>query len=177
MTDVLAPRQLAYFVDDIDAAARAHSAAFGSGPFFALRHVPLSQSAHRTMERPFDHSSAYGQWGDLMVEFVQQHNPDPSAFHDLFPVGSGRFGLHHSALWVDDLSDAIARFEAKGMPLAQISTTSFGTQFAFMDASASLGHMIELYEGDESLIGFYNFVKDASKNWGGQPIIQELGEL
>ena len=37
-----------------------------------LRHVALASSVHRGVERPFDHSSAYGQWGGVMVELVQQ---------------------------------------------------------------------------------------------------------
>ena len=167
---------MAYFVPDIEAAARAHSAAFGSGPFFTFAHVPLTRSVHRGQERPFDHSSAYGQWGDVMVEFVQQHNDDPSACHDLYPAGSGRYGLHHTAIWVDDLTAAIAEFEARGMPLAQLSTTAFGTDFAFVDASQSLGHMIELYEGDDNLRGFYAMVRDAAQDWDGSAVIRELGD-
>jgi catechol 2,3-dioxygenase-like lactoylglutathione lyase family enzyme len=176
VTPDLPVRQLAYFVPDIEAAAREHSRAFGSGPFFTFNHVPLTQSMHRGVERPFDHSSAYGQWGDVMVEFVQQHNPDPSACHDLYPVGSGHFGLHHTAVWVDDLHVAIARFESAGMPLAQISTTAFGTEFAFVDASQSLGHMIELYEGNEGLRSFYAMVRDAAQGWDGSNVIRLLEE-
>ncbi|MEO9492492.1 MAG: VOC family protein, partial [Marinomonas sp.] len=158
-----------------DAAAKAHSASFGSGPFFVMRHIPVTRSLHRGVEQPFEHSSAYGQWGDVMVEFVQQHNDDPSACHDLYPAGSGRYGLHHSAVWVDDLPLAIAQFEADGMPLAQLSTTGFGTDFAFVDASATLGHMIELYEGSERLRGFYTMVRDASTGWDVSDVIRELG--
>ncbi|MEP6263148.1 MAG: VOC family protein [Erythrobacter sp.] len=169
-------RQLAYFVADMESAAREHSQAFGSGPYFTFKHVPLTRSVHRGVERPFDHSSAYGQWGDVMVEFVQQHNPDPSACHDLYPAGSGRFGLHHTAVWVDNLHAAIAQFEDAGMPLAQLSTTAFGTEFAFVDASSSLGHMIELYEGNESLQGFYAMVRDAAQGWDGSDVIRDLGE-
>ena len=169
-------RQLAYFVPDIEAAARAHSAAFGSGPFFTLRHIPLTASIHRGVDQPFDHSSAYGQWGDVMVEFLQQHNDDPSACHDLFPAGSGQFGLHHTAVWVADLQREIGRFESNGMPMAQLSTTAFGTEFAFVDASQSLGHMIELYEGNESLRGFYAMVRDAAENWDGSDQIRSLQE-
>lgn len=169
-------RQIAYFVPDIDEAAQAHSAAFRSGPFFTLREIPLSRSFHRGVEQRFDHSSAYGQWGDIMIEFLQQQNPDPSACHDLYPVNSGLYGLHHTAVWVDDLQAAIADFEDGGMPLAQISTTEFGTDFAFVDASATLGHMIELYEGDEELRRFYAMVKDAAQGWDGRDPLRELGE-
>ena len=168
-------RQLAYKVNDLEAAAAAHHRQFGSGPFFVLRHVALASSQHRGVERRFDHSSAYGQWGSVMVELVVQHNPDDSALHDMFPWGSGKEGLHHAALFVDDLDAAIARFAAEGAPLAQLSVTTGGTAFAFVDTRASLGHMLELYEPTGQLTGFYDFVADAAKGWDGRDLLRELG--
>jgi Glyoxalase/Bleomycin resistance protein/Dioxygenase superfamily len=174
-TVALAVRQLAYKVNDLEAAAQAHHRRFGSGPFFVLRHVALSSSLHRDVERPFDHSSAYGQWGDKMIELVVQHNPDPSALHEMFPYGSGIEGLHHAALFVDDLEGEIARFQSEGAPLAQLSVTEGGTAFAFVDTRESLGHMLELYEPTPQLAGFYDFVADAAKGWDGRNVVQELG--
>jgi catechol 2,3-dioxygenase-like lactoylglutathione lyase family enzyme len=156
-------------------AAAAHHRRFGSGPFFVLRHVALASSVHRGVERPFDHSSAYGQWGGVMVELVVQHNSDQSALHEMFPHGSGREGLHHAALFVDDLQAEIARFEAEGAQLAQLSVTAGGTAFAFVDTRASLGHMLELYEPTEQLTGFYDFVATAARGWDGEDVIRELG--
>lgn len=172
---MLAVRQLAYKVNDLEAAARAHHRAFGSGPFFVARHVALASSQHRGVERPFDHSSAYGQWGGVMVELVVQHNADDSALHEMFPHGSGREGLHHAALFVDDLEGAIARFEAEGARLAQLSVTAGGTAFAFVDTRASLGHMLELYEPTLQLTGFYDFVAAAADGWDGRNLLRELG--
>jgi hypothetical protein len=168
-------RQLAYKVNDLEVAAAAHHRQFGSGPFFVLRHVALASSHHRGVERAFDHSSAYGQWGSVMVELVVQHNPDPSALHDMFPHGSGAEGLHHAALFVDNLDAAIERFVAGGAKLAQLSVTQTGTAFAFVDTRASLGHMLELYEPTAQLAGFYDFVADAAKGWDGRDLLRELG--
>lgn len=172
---MLAVRQLAYKVNDLEAAAAAHYRAFGSGPFFVLRHVALASSHHRGVARPFDHTSAYGQWGGLMVELVVQHNADDSALHDMFPHGSGAEGLHHAALFVDDLQAEIARFESEGAPLAQLSVTTGGTAFAFVDTRAKLGHMLELYEPTTRLTGFYDFVAEAAQGWDGEDLIRELG--
>ena len=85
-------RQIAYFGTDVRAAALRHSQTYGSGPFFVAEHIPLRRAVHRGVERTLDHSSAYGQWGGVMVEFVQQNNPGPSAFHDMYPEGSGHSG-------------------------------------------------------------------------------------
>ena len=172
---MLPVRQLAYKVNDLEAAAAAHHRTFGSGPFFVLRHVALSSSVHRGVARPFDHSSAYGQWGSVMVELVVQHNPDDSALHEMFPYGSGHEGLHHAALFVDDLEAEIARFAAEGAPLAQLSVTEGGTAFAFVDTRSRLGHMLELYEPTEQLTGFYDFVAAAARGWDGRDLLRELG--
>ncbi|WP_324262045.1 VOC family protein [Altererythrobacter sp. H2] len=167
-------RQLAYAVQDVEAAALAHHRRFGSGPFFVLRHVALARSEHRGVERPFDHSSAYGQWGGVMVELVQQHNPDPSAVHDIYPHGSGQEGLHHAALFVDNLEAAIAQFAGEGMPLAQLSVTATGTAFAFIDAREQMGHMLELYEPSDVLTGFYAMVAEAAQGWDGSDPVRAL---
>ncbi|WP_017664853.1 VOC family protein [Porphyrobacter sp. AAP82] len=171
---MLPVRQLAYKVNSLEAAAEAHHRAFGSGPFFVLRHVALASSQHRGVERPFDHSSAYGQWGSVMIELVVQHNADESALHEMFPHGSLREGLHHAAVFVDDLAAAIARFEGEGAPLAQLSVTQGGTAFAFVDTRTSLGHMLELYEPAEQLTGFYDFVAAAAQGWDGRDLVREL---
>lgn len=167
-------RQIAWFVPDITAAARAHHAAFGSGPYFVFEHVPLAWSEHRGVRVTHDHSSAYGQWGDVMVEFVTQHGDDPSAFRDMYPHGFARQGLHHMALWVDNLEAAIAKFAAQDIPLAQLSETQTGTRYAFVDACASLGHMLELYEPTDQLTGFYAMVREAAQGWDGRDPIRKL---
>jgi hypothetical protein len=48
---VRALRQLAYKVNDIEAAALAHHRRFGSGPFFLARHISLASSQHRGVAR------------------------------------------------------------------------------------------------------------------------------
>lgn len=156
-------RQVAYFCADARAAAQAHHGAFGSGPFFVADNIPLARSVHRGTERMLDHTSAYGQWGDLMIEFVQQNNTGPSAFHDLYPEGSGRYGLHHVAVFVDDVDAALAGFTAQGAPTAFRAEMADGFVWAFADTSASLGHMTELYTPTPSLTGFYAMVANAAR--------------
>lgn len=153
-------RQIAYFVPDVRAAARAHSATFGSGPYYVADHIALTRAFHRGTARQLDHSSAYGQWGEVMIEFCQQNNPGPSAFHDLYPEGSGRQGLHHLALFVDDLDVAVAGFAAQGHQVALDAAMSDGFRYVFIDTVATYGHMLELYEPTAALTGFYRTVRE-----------------
>ncbi len=167
-------RQLAYFCADVREAALAHHRHFGSGPYFIADNIPLRSSVHRGVERHFDHSSAYGQWGEVMIEFVQQNNPGPSAMRDLYPEGSGRWGLHHTALFVDDVDGECAQLAAEGFATAQRSEMSDGFVFAFVDTSAAYGHMLELYAPLPTLTGFYAMVADAARNFRGGDVLNTV---
>ena len=152
-------RQIAYFVADVRIAAQRHHALFGSGPYFVADNIPLARSIHRGIERPLDHTSAYGQWGEVMIEFVQQNNAGPSAFHDLYPEDSGREGLHHVALFVDSLEEAEARLNGEGFETALDAAMLDGFRYLFIDTVSAYGHMLELYEPAPTLTGFYDFVR------------------
>jgi catechol 2,3-dioxygenase-like lactoylglutathione lyase family enzyme len=155
-------RQIAYFVPDVRAAAARHHALFGSGPYFVAEHIPLAQSIHRGVLRELDHSSAYGQWGEVMIEFCSQNNPGPSAFRDVYPEGSDRSGLHHCALFVDSVEEAVKRFGSEGYEVALDARMMDGFRYVFVDTLASMGHMLELYEPADKLLAFYEHVGAAA---------------
>lgn len=163
------PIQLAYHVPDIAAAARAAAAAWGWGPFYVLEHVRLARSLHRGRPGVFDHSSAYGQAGELMVEFITQHDDAPSALRDRFSAQES--GLHHVACFVPDLSLALAEAGARGEAVALDATTVDGVRFAMVDCVASLGHMLEFYEPGDELLRFYAFIRRKAVDWtGAEPV-------
>lgn len=166
-------RQVAYLVRDVDAAARWHSASFGSGPFFVGRHIALDTCLHRGAPGMLDHSSAYGQWGAVMVELVQVHSPAPSVFHDLSPHLEPCF--HHVALVVPDLDAALARFNGMGWETGVFATLAAGLRFAMVDSRADLGHFVELYEPTPALEGLYAMVRSTAQDWDGQDVVRELG--
>jgi hypothetical protein len=164
-------RQIAYFCADVREAARSHHRLFGSGPYFVADNIPLRSAVHRGIPRNLDHSSAYGQWGEVMIEFVQQNNAGPSAFHDLYPEGSGRYGLHHVALFVEDVDAQCTQLAEAGYPTALRAEMNDGFLFAFADTTAAYGHMLELYSPAPVLRDFYAMVADAAKDFrGGDPI-------
>lgn len=170
----LPARQIAYFVEDVRAAAVRHRALFGSGPYFVADRIPLHDCRHRGEPAELDHGSAYGQWGELMIEFVQQNNAGPSAFRDMYPAGSGREGLHHVALFVDDVDAAIARYAAQGYPCALRARTGTGLVFAMIDTVAAYGHMLELYSPTAGLIDFYAMIAGAARDGIGDAPIRSI---
>jgi hypothetical protein len=163
------PVQLGYVVDDVFAAARRWAEQFGAGPFFILEHIPCTEVLHRGQPGTFDHSSAYGQWGDVMVELFVQHDDEPSAVREMY--AQGEQGLHHMAYFVDDQPAVIAELTAMGYPQAQIGWANNRTRFAFHDARHVLGHYIEIYPPAPGTKAFYEMVRTAAENWdGAEPI-------
>ena len=159
------PVQIAYAVADLDAAALVWTERFGAGPFFVSEHIAVHDVRYRGAAGSFDHSSAYGQWGGLMVELVKDHTEGPSPVADV--VGPGGTGLHHLAYFVDDLARTQSALVQLGWPEALWAQTPSGVAFAFHDAVGTLGHMIEIYEGTPALRGFYAMVRDAASGWDG----------
>jgi hypothetical protein len=165
------PVQIAYAVPDVDAAATRWAADFGAGPFFIRRHIESHDVVYRGRSAVFDHSSAYGQWGSVMVELVQDHGVVPSIVRERFGVQES--GLHHMAFVVPNLDAATAHVVSLGFDLA-MSARSTNTRYHFMDTATSLGHMLELYERSDRLQSFYAHVRDAAVGWTGDEPLREL---
>jgi len=166
------PVQNAYYVPDIEKAARHYAEVFGWGPFFVLEHIPLEFAKYRGDPAEFDHSSAYGQAGDLMIEFITQHNDGPSAVRDMYAPDES--GLHHVAHFVTDLAASVRAFETLGYDVALEARTTTGVDFVMVDACDTLSHMIELYEPNEALRGFYSYVKHKAADWDGTDPVRYL---
>lgn len=158
------PVQIAYAVDHLEREAEIFAERFGAGPFF-VRHHPPFEATHDGRPAVFNHSSAYGQWGDVQLELVRFGECTPGSLHRTVVAGSG---LHHVAMFVESLPAEQARLAAAGMPCVMLSTTPVGLQFAFHDARATLGHFVEIYEPADSVQGLYRKVRDAAIEWDGR---------
>lgn len=173
MSSPLRPVQVAYHVPDPEAAAVRCAREFGWGPFFLLEHIPLERASYRGSPCTFDHTSAYGQAGELMVELITQHGDDPSALRDLF--APHETGVHHVACFVADLQRELQSHRERGHAIALEARTRTGVDFAMVDVSASLGHMLELYEPGEDLRRFYAYVRKCADGWDGSRPVRRLG--
>lgn len=156
------PVQIAYAVDDIREAARTWGDR-GVGPFFVRDHIAVTNSRINGVAAPFDHSAAYGQWGDVMLELITVHQPSG------VPIG-----LHHKAHFVDNLASAGAELVARGWAESIYAETPGGTPFAHFDARTEVGHYIEIYERTERMQRLYDTVRTAASGWDGKDLIREL---
>jgi hypothetical protein len=164
-----APVQIAYVVPDASIAAAAWAGDLGAGPFFVRPHIELVDVVYRGRPGTFDHTSAYGQWGTLMVELVVDHGPGDSPIGEMF--ATGECGLHHLAFIVDDLHGTLKALVRAGYEIAMSARTTNGTEFHFVDTRATHGHMIELYQRSDRLRDFYAMIAAAAQGWtGAEPV-------
>ncbi len=168
----LHPVQVAYHVPDPEAAALRFARDYGWGPFYLMRHIPLTWARHRDQPAEFDHSSAYGQAGEVMVELITQHGNAPSALRDLY--GPEQTGIHHVACFVPQLPTALEEARNRGEAVALEAMTQNGVHFAMVDTSTQLGHMLELYEQTPALADFYAFIRRKAAGWDGSRPLREL---
>jgi hypothetical protein len=166
------PVQVAYVVEDVVSAAERWAETQGAGPFFVREHVQVTDVVHRGRPADFDHSTALGQWGGLMLELVQDHGEGPSVVRDLYAPGQG--GLHHVAYFVEDLDAETERLAGLGYPLAQSALAHGVTRFHFVDTVAERGHFTELYEPNRHLWGLYQRIAAAAAGWDGRDPVRPL---
>ncbi len=163
--------QVAYAVSDVRAAAGEFAQRLGAGPFFA-RHHPLPRVVrHHGGYGQFDHSSAYGQWGGVQVELVEVHDAAPASLADAVMASAG---VHHVAWFVESIDDEERRLAALGWPQVMRAETAGGFPYAFHDARAELGHLVEIYEPRAEVLALYRKIAAAAKGWDGERPVREL---
>ena len=158
------PVQIAYAVSDIFRGVDKWIKDFGAGPFFIAEHIPIKNVIYRGHPSELDITVAYGQWGEIMIELVQDNGEGPSIIRDLYPPQKS--GLHHLAYFVNDMDLVSAKLVEEGYVLA-MSGQAGENRFQFFDAISEMGHFLEIYETIESLKSLYERVRIASINWDG----------
>ncbi len=164
---------LAYVVEAIEPAAQRLHEQFGAGPFFFLDEVPVSDVTSRGEPAEFVHASAFGICNEVPVELmvIDRMAPDRAAARFAGDV-TPRF--HHVAYAVPaDTLDAVrASLEASGLPEYLHAHFGEDVDFTYHDASASLGHDIELHADSEGLRGFFAMFESAAEGWDGSDLMR-----
>lgn len=124
---------------------------------------------------PLDISAAFVQAGGMQIELLCQHNPEPSAFHDMFPEGGT--GLHHLAIFPDNHDQVVSGFQARGFPITTELFVQEGLGATFIDTRGLSGHMLEIYRDNGSFRAFYTMISNATKHWDRRNLIIDVKEL
>jgi catechol 2,3-dioxygenase-like lactoylglutathione lyase family enzyme len=155
-----------YAVDDLRTGVERFARDFGAGPFFAMEHIAFDEVTFDGAPAVYDHSSAFGAWGPILVELTQVHDAQPPGLAAaLTPPGGG---IGHVAWLADDLETETARLRAAGM--RRFHTGRTGPVSAAWFLGPPFGHPIEVLQRSEPLLGFYAMLREAAEDWdGGRP--------
>jgi len=153
-----------YVVEDLHRDVPRFAALTGAGPFFAMEHLVFDEVSYRGEPAVYDHSSAFGQWGPMLVELTQVHEAQPPALREALVAPGG--GIGHLAWLADSLEDEVARLHHAGITPFHAGRTGPASAVWF-DGSDMFGHPIEVLQRRDELLGFYAMVRDASVGWDG----------
>lgn len=157
--------QVAFIVDDVEAAAQAWIKTTGIGPFYMVPHIQLTEMTYRGQPgEGLDFSVALAQSGGMQVELIQQHCNRPSAYRDT--IAKGTQGFHHFCIYTDDYDATRQRYVDQGFIVAVDS--KFGEmRFCYVDTAPALGCMIEIVEQADSQSVAFTKIAQGAADWDG----------
>lgn len=163
--------QQAYLVNSLEAAARRWSTLFGAGPFFALWHHKTDEFSYRGTTIEADVSYAFGYLGDTMIQFIEQHDDQPSIYRDMYT--RGQEGFHHVAYIVHDFAAERERLCEAGFELA-CELYADGVNAAYFDTRAATGGFTEIHGDPAPILGTFGIWRRAHELWDGtgSPIVE-----
>jgi methylmalonyl-CoA/ethylmalonyl-CoA epimerase len=156
----------AYVVENIEATVERLAKQLGAGPFFLFENVRLENITSRGEPAEFVHHSAFGHCGGGPIELMQIVRLVPERIEGRF--SGAQPGVHHVAWAVPPASvhELRRELEDRGLP-EYLSAQTGDIDNTFHDASASLGHDIEIHVDSEGLRGFFQMVREGAEGWDG----------
>lgn len=144
--------QEAYFVNDLEQAVHNWNRLFGAGPFIMTPHHHCDQFTYRGTSQEADVSYAFGYLGDMMIQFIQQHDHTPSIYLEMYP--QGQEGFHHVGVLVHDWQSERQRLLDMGFPIA-CELWADNVNAAYFDTRSVNGGFTEIHGDPPHILGAF----------------------
>jgi hypothetical protein len=160
------PSQSTYVVEDIEATVNRRVNQLGAGPFFLIESVPRENVLSRGEPAEFVHNSAFGYCGDGAIELIETVSLAPERVEKGFSAPRPR--IQHVAYVVPptEVVELRSSLDERGLP-QYLSTWLGEVETTLHDASAALGHDIEIHVDNLGLHDFFAMVRGAAESWDG----------
>ena len=162
---------IGYVVEHLRAGIERFATATGAGPFYAMEHIEFDEVTYRGADAVYDHSSAFGRWGPIIVELTQVHEARPAGLADAL-VRPGR-GVGHAAWLAESLEAETARLRAAGLEPFHAGRTG-PVSAVWFDGGPLFGHPIEVLQRRDELLRFYATVRRAAEGWDGSDLYRAM---
>ena len=167
------PHHSAYVVEDIEATVSRLVDQLGAGPFFLIENVPLENVLSRGEPAEFLHNSAFGYCGAGAIELMEPISLAPERVANRFSAPWPR--VHHVAYVVPPTDVAYLRSSLDERGLLQYLSSQLGeVETTLHDASATLGHDIEIHVENQGLHDFFSMVRGGAEDWDGSEPLRPL---
>lgn len=154
--------QEAYFVNSVEESAQKWSDLFGAGPFRVAPHHQTDTFTYRGTDQEADVTYAFGYLGDIMIQFIEQHDETPSIYRDMFKRGEE--GFHHVAVLVHDFKAEYKRLENLGFECAT-HLFADNVDAAYFDTRAVNYCFTEIHGDPPNILGRWATMKRAHEVW------------
>ena len=160
------PHHHAYVVDDIEATVDRLVDQLGAGPFFLIEHVPLENVRSRGEPAEFVHNSAFGSCDGSAIELIEVVSLAPERVERGFSGARPRIQHVGYVVPATEVADLRSSLDERGLT-QYLSSQLGGVETTLHDASATLGHDIEIHVDNQGLHGFFSMVSGAAEGWDG----------
>lgn len=165
--------QMAYVVEDIQAAMNHWVDQLKVGPWFLLEHFSGVDPSYRGQPSHADMAIAMSFAGHMNIELIQPNNNAPSVYREI--IEKRGYGFHHWGIGSRNFDRDVEAYQRRGAELAFLARVPSGGRVAYMDTTASLPGMVELLElgadFEPMFTGFYR----AALGWDGKNPVRPFG--
>jgi hypothetical protein len=162
-----------YVVESIQASVEQLVTQLGAGPFLLVKNVPLEDARSRGEPARLAHDSAFGMCAGAPIELLEiaHASPDRVAARWAGP----RPRLHHVGYVLPRAAAAGLRAELDGRGIPEYLSARLGeVDMTFHDASATLGHDLEIHVDVPGLRDFFEMVRTSADGWDGSEPLRSL---
>jgi hypothetical protein len=162
--------QYAYYVNDLEASINKWAKLYYAGPFVMVPHHVTDKFHYRGTDTEADVSYAFGYLGDMMIQFIQQHDDKPSIYRDMYKAGEE--GYHHVGLLVHDFEAEYKRMQDLGFVDA-CRLYADEVDACYFDTRSVNGGFTELHGDPKHILGVFAQWKRAHELFkpGDNPIL------
>ncbi len=165
--------QIAYLVDDIEAAMAHWLAQAGLGPWTWFRDIALDTEFDGHDFTMHIHE-ALAYMGDLQIQLVQSLDPIEVVTPYQDHLRASRFGVHHTAFFADDFEATLARAQAQGFERTCTMKDKAGFRYAYCQSSTMPDVWIEFLESYPALHTIFEDGIAAAASWDGTDPIRAI---
>jgi len=164
-------RQIAYIVEDLDAAIRHWIAFAGIGPWTVYKNTSMRGHC-RGADTTVKMNVGLSYQDEVQIELIQVTSRTPSPYQDA--SGRSLIGMHHIAWLSQDIDGDVARARQRGLVPA-FEASNGVVRVAYMESAAEPGLLLEFIEAAPVVLESFASGIKAAQEWdGGKAVAQVI---